>query len=79
MHKVCPNMKFVLKFIPFFILLVVFSVPFNVFAQLGDPGCSPDDPCPVDSGVIFLIAVAIIIAAGKAWAGGKHRSADLIA
>jgi len=72
--KACPYMKFVMKFIPFLVLLVVFSVPFHVFAQLGDPGCSPDDPCPIDNGVILPVFVAAAFAAKKAYDSKRAKA-----
>ena len=72
-------MKLLQKFsiISFLILLL----PALVDAQgcIGgiDPGCSPDDycPCPIDNGVLLLIAVVLGIAAKKAIDLKKKASA----
>lgn len=49
-------------------------VPFSAMAQI-EPGCNPDEPCPIDSNVYLLIAGAIIIAAKKSYDYKKKQVA----
>ena len=72
-------MKRIAKLLLFFFVLTV--IPALVNAQSGtcdsgyDPGCSPDDPCPcpIDSGLLILIAVAVGLAALQAYRLGKKQ------
>lgn len=43
-----------------------FCVPMIANSQAADPGCDPLEPgCPVDGGVLFLVAAGIGIGAKK--------------
>ena len=42
-----------------------------------DPCVDPFDPCPIDGGVFFLIALVIFIAAKKAFDNKKQKQAIL--
>ncbi len=59
------TMKFKKGFI-YFTIIFLMAVPFSTMAQV-EPGCNPDEPCPIDSNLYFLIAGAIIIAAKKTY------------
>ena len=54
-------------------VIIFFSCNVSVFAQDCidglDPSCDPGVycPCPIDDGVLFLIAFAVLIAAKKAY------------
>jgi hypothetical protein len=48
------------------VMLVSTLVPLASHAQV-DPCTDPADPCPIDSGVVFLIGAVILIAAKKAY------------
>lgn len=53
--------------------LVIFAL-FPCFCAAqgpGDPGCSPDDACPIDGGLSLLIAGAGALAARKAYKARK--------
>ena len=55
-----------------FLVIVLFCLPYFVAAQIGDPGCDPDnmrcgDPdctfrvwCPIDNGVILLLGIGAL-------------------
>ena len=67
-------MKRIAKLFLMFLFLNV--IPFLVNAQPTgtcdngyDPGCSPDDPCPcpIDSGLVLLILVAVGLSALHAY------------
>lgn len=49
------------------IALLLFLAPLTITAQPPDPCTDPLDPCPIDTGVYFLIAGAIAIAAKKTY------------
>lgn len=55
------------------LLICIFCsvVPFLSHAQVIDPGCNPDLPCPIDGGLSLLIAAGIGIGAKKAYAAKK--------
>ena len=57
------------KFIGFNIVLIflLFFSPTVTFSQVIDPCTAPEDPCPIDSNVYFLIVGAIAVAAKKAY------------
>jgi hypothetical protein len=57
-------MKCIKKLVVCSIFALAVALPKLSFAQL-DPGCSPDDPCPIDSDVYVLIA-AVLMFAGMA-------------
>ena len=42
-----------------------------------DPCTDPFEPCPIDGGVFFLIALVILIAAKKAFDNKKQKQAIL--
>ncbi len=50
---------------------IVCFVPGIAHAQI-NPGCNPDEACPIDSGVLFLFIAALALAAIKAVRAGKH-------
>ena len=50
-----------------FLAVVFLLIPHILFAQPIDPCTDPADPCPIDSNLIILIAVAVAIAAKKAY------------
>ena len=58
---------FTQKAFPFLIVLALFIIPTGVIAQPIDPCTDPDDPCPIDSNVIVLIAAAVGAAGKKAY------------
>ena len=64
-------MKISKKLLNFFVITCLALLPAGAFAQ--DPGCSPDDPCPIDSGTIVLIGVVMLIAGKKAYDAGKIK------
>ena len=66
----------ILKFaLPLIVLTVFLLIPGIVFAQ--DPGPCPD--CPIDSGVVMLIAAAIGIAVKKHYDNKKKNlNSDII-
>ena len=42
------------------VLILFCLAPVAAHAQVGDPGCDPLDPtCPVDGGVVALLAIGI--------------------
>ena len=49
------------------LVFIIFSIPLFTHAQPPDPCTDPLDPCPIDSNVYFLIAVAVAIAAKKTY------------
>jgi hypothetical protein len=52
-----------------FIYLCIFflgMLPISSIAQI-TPDCNPDEPCPIDSNVYFLLAAAIFVAAKKTY------------
>jgi hypothetical protein len=56
------------KYLHLFILVfVLLALPAMLHAQPPgpDPTCNPDDPCPIDTGTIYLILAAIGIALYK--------------
>ncbi len=56
------------KFSLFFLMLAFNFVPAISFAQDPDDPCTaPEDPCPIDSGVVLLIASVVAIAAKKTY------------
>ena len=64
-------MKIVNKPVLTLIFWVLALLPQGVFAQ--DPGCSPDDYCPIDNGTIVLIGAVILIASKKAFDRRKRN------
>ena len=61
-------MKFFKRAAYFIVLagLIIF-LPIHLMAQPPDPCTDPLDPCPIDSNLVVLIAVALAIAAKKAY------------
>jgi hypothetical protein len=56
------------KFSIFFLMLAFAIVPAISFAQdPEDPCTAPEDPCPIDNGVVFLMAAVVCIAAKKTY------------
>ncbi len=56
----------------FIISLILLVLPNMLIAQPPiDPGCNPDLGCPIDNGVVALIAGVICIAGYKAYTIGK--------
>jgi hypothetical protein len=49
------------KFIVAFLGIAIMLLPKLTMAQL-DPGCSPDEPCPVDSNVYLLLGAVVLFA-----------------
>lgn len=45
------------------IAILLIFLPAICFAQTPDPGCNPDEPCPIDSEIYVLIIGAILFAA----------------
>ncbi|MEQ1554284.1 MAG: hypothetical protein ABL929_08910 [Ferruginibacter sp.] len=51
-----------------FLFLIAICFPLNLHAQDPDDPCTdPADPCPIDNGVVLLIAASVVIAAKKAY------------
>jgi hypothetical protein len=52
----------------FFLMIAFAVVPAVSFAQdPEDPCTAPEDPCPIDSGVLLLVAAVVGIAAKKTY------------
>jgi hypothetical protein len=52
----------------FFLMIAFAFVPAISFAQdPEDPCTAPEDPCPIDSGVVLLMAAVVGIAAKKTY------------
>jgi hypothetical protein len=48
------------QFILFSTSIFLIFIPSILHAQIGDPGCDPDDPyCPIDGGVGLMIAAGV--------------------
>jgi hypothetical protein len=54
------------KFIVAFLGIAIMLLPKLTMAQI-DPGCSPDEPCPIDTNVYVLIAAVVIFASFAAF------------
>ena len=50
-----------------FLAVVFLLIPYILCAEPINPCTDPADPCPIDSNLIILIAVAVAIAAKKAY------------
>ncbi len=60
-------MKAIKKLIPLAVLVIFLVVPSLLIAQPTDPCPDPGAPdCPIDSGLVLLIAAAVLIALKKA-------------
>ncbi len=57
----------VFKKLLFSVIVIGLSLsPYLAMAQIGpDPGCNPDEPCPIDSNVYILIIAAILFVGYK--------------
>ena len=70
-------MKRLLKFVSVSFTVLLLPVLAGAQTCVGglDPNCSPDDPCPcpIDSGLIFLIAAAVAIAFIGTYRAGKRK------
>ncbi len=57
----------VFKKLLFSVIVVALSLsPYFAMAQIGpDPGCNPDEPCPIDSNVYILIIAALLFVGYK--------------
>ncbi len=71
--KIFKHSFFSLAFIFLFI-----AMPFLASAQLIDPCTDPDDPCPIDSGVVLLVVAVIAIAAKKTFDYRKQAAVSSI-
>lgn len=67
-------MKILKLILPFLFLLTMLILPSVVMA---DPefGCNPDEPCPIDTNVVWLVVAAILIAAFKYYSSVKKKLA----
>jgi hypothetical protein len=61
------------KFIVAFLGIAIMLLPKLTLAQ-PDPGCSPDEPCPIDTNVYVLIGAAILFASLAAFKKRKALS-----
>jgi hypothetical protein len=62
------NMKIFKRFLfSLVFILGLVSTPFLLSAQPIDPCTDPDDPCPIDSGVVLLVVAVVAIAAKKTY------------
>ena len=64
-------LKFVVPVLFFFSFLVI---P-NVAKADPDPGCNPDELCPIDTNVVLLITAAVLIAGFKYYSSEKNKMA----
>lgn len=72
-------MKWFKKFIGAALILMICMInPLQSAAQApGDPCTDPADPCPIDGGLVLLIAAGIAVAAKKAFDYNKQKQAPL--
>jgi len=59
--------------ISFLICACLSLAPMLSHAQT-DPGCNPDLPCPIDNGVLFLLAAGLALGAKGAYSFRKSRA-----
>jgi hypothetical protein len=55
--------------------LAILCLPVLGHAQIIDPGCNPDLPCPIDGGLSLLIAAGVGLGARRAYK--KHHTPKL--
>ena len=71
-------MKWFKKFIWAALILMICMInPLQSAAQVINPCTDPADPCPIDGGLVLLIAAGIAIAAKKAFDYNKQKQAPL--
>ena len=58
----------------FLLMLIFILLPELIHADPGDPGCPPDEVCPIDSGLVALIAVGVGYGIKKIWHNKKRES-----
>jgi hypothetical protein len=67
-------MKFLKFFIPSIFIFLLMLAPSIVHAGI-EPSCDPDQPCPIDTNVILLIAAAVLVAGFKYYSAVKKKLA----
>ncbi len=63
-------MKVLNKLLCLIIIIGLSLSPYLAMAQI-DPGCNPDESCPIDSNVYILVIAALLFAAYKYYS--KYR------
>jgi hypothetical protein len=67
-------MKILKYIVPVFFIFTLLLAP-SIAKADPDPGCNPDEECPIDTNVVLLISAAVLVAGFKYYSNVKNKLA----